>query len=70
MKPDYQDEQKVLCQAATAHARPKDTGSLERLFATGGWQTLLTIAESSGTCEWLRSFGRSIPLTSRSEWSL
>ncbi|KAL7424724.1 nuclear protein localization protein 4 [Cryptotrichosporon argae] len=41
------EEQKFLCRAATAHAHPGDP-ALEQLFATAGWQTLLTIAESVG----------------------
>jgi nuclear protein localization family protein 4 len=42
-----QEEQQLLCRAATTHAHPKDTHALEQLFASGGWLTLLTIAESS-----------------------
>ncbi|WVR05934.1 nuclear protein localization protein 4 [Kwoniella sp. DSM 27419] len=41
------EEQKVLCRAATMHAHPGDKNALDELFASGGWQTLLTIAESS-----------------------
>ncbi|OCF41793.1 nuclear protein localization protein 4 [Kwoniella heveanensis CBS 569] len=43
------EEQKVLCRAATMHAHPKDKNALEELFASGGWQTLLTIVESSSS---------------------
>ncbi|KIR82129.1 nuclear protein localization protein 4 [Cryptococcus gattii EJB2] len=39
-------EQKILCRAATAHAHPNDTLALEELFASDGWQTLLTIVDS------------------------
>jgi nuclear protein localization family protein 4 len=42
-----QDEQKLLCRAATVHAHPDDPEALEHLFASGGWQTLLQIVESS-----------------------
>ncbi|OCF30407.1 hypothetical protein I316_07935 [Kwoniella heveanensis BCC8398] len=31
------------------HAHPKDKNALEELFASGGWQTLLTIVESSSS---------------------
>ena len=41
-----QEEQKILCRAATAHAHRADSAAVERLFASGGWQTLLTIVES------------------------
>ncbi|ODO07176.1 nuclear protein localization protein 4 [Cryptococcus wingfieldii CBS 7118] len=39
-------EQQILCRAATAHAHPNDKTALEELFASSGWQTLLTIVES------------------------
>lgn len=42
-----QAEQKVLCRAATSHAHPQDKVALEELYASGGWQTLLAIAEST-----------------------
>ncbi|WWC58679.1 nuclear protein localization protein 4 [Kwoniella dejecticola CBS 10117] len=42
-------EQKILCRAATMHAHPSDRNALEELFASGGWSTLLTIAESSSS---------------------
>jgi len=42
-----QEEQKLLCRAATAHAHPRDSSATDHLFASGGWQTLLTIVESS-----------------------
>ncbi|KIR37157.1 nuclear protein localization protein 4 [Cryptococcus deuterogattii MMRL2647] len=49
-------EQKILCRAATAHAHPNDTHALEELFASDGWQTLLTIVDSE-----VSSNGRSNP---------
>ncbi|WWC86305.1 nuclear protein localization protein 4 [Kwoniella dendrophila CBS 6074] len=42
-------EQKILARAATMHAHPSDKNALEELFASGGWQTLLTIVESSSS---------------------
>lgn len=45
--PFSDDEQKLIAQVATAHHHPEHAMALEGLFATGGWQTLLTIAESS-----------------------
>jgi nuclear protein localization family protein 4 len=42
-----QDEQKLLCRAATAHAHTNDIGVLDKLFSSNGWLTLLTITESS-----------------------
>ncbi|WVQ62138.1 nuclear protein localization protein 4 [Kwoniella botswanensis] len=42
-------EQKILCRAATMHAHPSDKNALEELFGSGGWQTLLTIVESSSS---------------------
>lgn len=44
---DIQAEQKILCRASTVHAHPEDSMALEELFATEGWQTLLTIMVSS-----------------------
>lgn len=40
-------EQQLLCRAATQHAHPKDKHAMDELLHSGGWQTLLTIAESS-----------------------
>lgn len=42
-------EQQTLCRAATSHAHKHDKGALNDLFATGGWQTLITLAESTRT---------------------
>ena len=42
-----QAEQKLLCRVATSHTRPKESYNVDRLFESPGWQTLLTIAESS-----------------------
>lgn len=42
-------EAETLAHAATAHKHPEHKGALEELFRSGGWQTLLTIAESSGS---------------------
>ncbi|KAL1410637.1 nuclear protein localization protein 4 [Vanrija albida] len=41
------EEQKLIGQVATAHANPKHANSLEKLFHSPGWQTLLMLAESS-----------------------
>ena len=43
----YQEEQKLLCRAATSHAHPDDFGTLDELYKTSGWQTLLTIVQST-----------------------
>jgi nuclear protein localization family protein 4 len=40
------DEQKLLAKVSTAHRHPEAVAVREHLFATSGWQTLLTIAES------------------------
>ena len=40
------EEQKLLCRAATQHAHSSDTAALDRLLASSGWATLLTLAES------------------------
>lgn len=45
----------MLCRAATSLAHPRDTMALEELFNSGGWQTLLTIIESSAAGEFLPS---------------
>jgi nuclear protein localization family protein 4 len=37
----------LLCRAATVHAHSADRTALEELFASNGWKTLLTIAEST-----------------------
>jgi len=50
-----QEEQKLLCKASTAHSTGDDS-TLEHLFASGGWQTLLTIMESSLPCALLDWF--------------
>jgi nuclear protein localization family protein 4 len=42
------EEQKLVGMVATAHRHPEHAAALEQLFATPGWQTLLTIAESTG----------------------
>lgn len=42
------DEQKLITKAATAHHHPENAMAIEQLFASSGWQTLLTIVESSG----------------------
>lgn len=42
------DEQKLVAMVSTAHRHPEHAAALEQLFATNGWQTLLTIAESTG----------------------
>ena len=49
-----QEEQQLLCRAATAHAHPKDTRALDLFFNSDGWRTLLTIVESSA-CEYIVS---------------
>lgn len=41
-------EGETLARVATAHKHPEHAGALEHLFQSAGWQTLLTIAESSG----------------------
>jgi nuclear protein localization family protein 4 len=41
------DEQKLLCQVATAHRFPEQSPAREHLFASGGWLTLLTLAEAT-----------------------
>ena len=58
---DEQEEQKLLCRIATAHTRPKETYNIDRLFASSGWQTLLTIAESSAAAESSRTGGNATP---------
>lgn len=42
-----QEEQQLLCRAATVNAHPEDSSALEGLFASNGWQTLLQIVASS-----------------------
>ncbi|BEI83557.1 hypothetical protein CcaverHIS002_0401610 [Cutaneotrichosporon cavernicola] len=41
------DEQRLVCQVATAHHHPEQSPAREYLFASGGWQTLLTLAEAT-----------------------
>lgn len=43
------EEQKLVAMVATAHHHPEHTAAIEQLFATSGWQTLLTIAESQAS---------------------
>ncbi|KAK4683809.1 nuclear protein localization protein 4, partial [Tremellales sp. Uapishka_1] len=45
------EEQKLLCKVATLHCHPEDTPAVNQLFHSGGWKTLLTIAESSTLAE-------------------
>lgn len=41
------EEQKLLCQVATAHRHPEQAPAREHLFGSGGWQTLLSLADAS-----------------------
>lgn len=40
-------EQKLICQVATAHHHPEQAPAREYLFASDGWETLLTLAEAT-----------------------
>ncbi|WVN85392.1 nuclear protein localization protein 4 [Cryptococcus depauperatus CBS 7841] len=42
-------EQRILCRVATAHTHTNDVNAVEELFASSGWQTLLTIIDSEAT---------------------
>lgn len=46
---DLQEEQKLLCRAATQHAHSSDSTALNHLLASGGWDTLSTLADSIAT---------------------
>lgn len=52
------EEQKLLCQAATAHHHPEHSNSLEQLFASNGWGTLLSLAEATAAEPSTDSFDR------------